>query len=629
MKLNMNKPILARIPFILASVIFYSSGLFAADETMHQQGLQDFNTYCASCHLGAMPEAPVVASLKLYPAARIVETLESGAMSTIGMALSNKQKHQIAFYLTGKKTVDNPAKAKLLTCKDQGITRPTLTASASWNGWGGQSSNVRHQKNESLLTTKNIHDLALKWAFAFPNATRVRSQPIVTPQMTFIGSQAGTIYALDTDTGCLHWDFQAIGEVRGAIYLHNDKSGSPRSLFFGDLKSNVYAIDAQTGRQLWQSKADSHPMAAITGSVMADLNNVYVPVSSLEIIAAAQPSYECCTFSGALVAFDIETGKQVWKTRTTETPKSTGKSSVGTNQYGPSGAPIWSGPTLDAKRALIYVTTGQNYSSPATDTSDSVLAINVKDGKIKWVTQVTKGDAWNGACMRKTANCPEEDGPDFDIGASAMLVADKAGKDWLIIGDKSGMVYALDPDNNGKILWQRRVGSGGTMGGVHWGMSTDGEKIYVGISDLPTNNRYSVGEPQPGLKALLLQTGELIWQYQPPFNCPKDGKFMCFNGISAAVSSSPGLVYAGSLDGMLHIVDAKKGEVLWQFNTKQDINTINGIKGFGGTIESDGPVIVNGELFITSGYDKWGEAPGNLLMVFSLPHNQSKTTHKN
>ena len=359
-------------------------------------------------------------------------------------------------------------------------------------------------------------------------------------------------------------------------------------------------------------------MATVTGSVIADKDKVYVPVSSSEIIAAARTNYKCSTFRGAFVALDRKTGKKIWTTYTTEEPKITGKNSDGVDQYGPSGAPIWSSPTFDKKRGLIYVATGQNYSSPATGTSDAAIAIDMKNGEIKWVTQVTKNDAWNGACIAKRPNCPKEDGPDFDIGASPMLVTDNEGVDRLIIGQKSGMVYALNPDNNGKILWQKRLGSGGTMGGVHWGMSSNGEQVYVGISDLPTRNKYAVGEKQPGLNAIDLETGERIWQYTPPFLCPKDGKFRCFNGISAAVSSSPGLIYAGTLDGMFRIFDAVKGKVLWEFDTTPAIKASNGIEGFGGAIESDGPVIADGKVFVTSGYDKWGETPGNLLLVFSL-----------
>jgi polyvinyl alcohol dehydrogenase (cytochrome) len=605
---------------LLLSLMASSASSFAVEapiDAMFSAGEKHFQTYCAGCHLGAMPEAPKVDALRLYPSSRIVEALESGVMSTVGLSLSKKDKQQVAYYLTGKLVEENRQDTHF-SCQENAVITPKLNVAASWNGWGSKASNARYQHQETLLSPANVKDLKLKWAFAFPQATRVRAQPVVTPQMTYIGSQEGIIYALDTETGCAHWQYQAESEVRGAVYLHHDDKGVPKALLFGDFKANVYALDAQTGALLWRSNVAYHTLATVTGSVIADQHKVYIPISSSEVIPAARPDYECCTFRGGLVALDIDTGQNIWTTYTTEEPKPTGESSVGTKQFGPSGAPIWSGPTLDAKRGLIYATTGQNYSSPATGTSDSVLAIDTNNGEIKWVTQVTKDDAWNGACIRKTPNCPKENGPDFDIGASAMLVTDKSGKDRLIIGQKSAMVYALDPDNKGKILWQLRLGSGGTMGGVHWGMSSDGQNVYAGVSDLPTNNPYKVGEPQPGLNAIDLVTGVRRWHYTPPNICSKEDKYQCFNGISAAVSSSPGLVYFGGLDGMFRITDEASGEVLWEFNTKQEIETSNGVKGYGGAIESDGPVIANGEVFVTSGYDKWGEAPGNLLLVFSI-----------
>jgi polyvinyl alcohol dehydrogenase (cytochrome) len=570
-----------------------------------------FQTNCAACHLGALPEAPKVEALKLYPPQRIVKALESGLMSTAGMALSRAEKRAVAEFLTGKTVAGSSNNATTYTCKSTGLDLPEAMSTLAWNGWGGKTGNRRHQDNDPGISPDNVTDLKLKWAFAFPDATRVRSQPTITQDMVYIGSQAGIVYAIDAETGCVHWEYLAKAEVRGALFLQQD------TLLFGDLDGSAYALDAQSGELKWRTKVHPSPLAVITGSVIADEKKVYVPVSSLEIIPAARVDYECCSFRGAVVAIDIQSGKKVWTTFTVDVPKPTYKTSAGTQQHGPSGAPVWSGPTLDVKRNLLYATTGQNYSTPATGTSDAVLAMDLSSGEIKWVTQVTKDDAWNGACSRNTPNCPKEDGPDYDIGASAMLSTAENGKQLLIIGQKSGMVYALDPDAKGKIVWKRRVGSGGTMGGVHWGMSTDNQKVYVGVSDLPTKNPYNVGEPHPGLHGLDLQTGKFIWRTELPNVCPKERKFLCFPGISAAVSSSPNLVYAGGLDGMFRIFSAAKGEILWEYDTKQAVSTINGVKGFGGSIESDGPVIANGNIYLTSGYDKWAEAPGNVLMVFS------------
>jgi len=608
----------ASVLFVLRSVVFVSSlliGLISVHADEQVDAGKIFKTSCAACHLGALPEAPKVEALRLYPPERIVNALESGSMSTAGMALSRAEKKAVAEFLTGKKITESNNNVTTYTCKSIGIDSPEVITELAWNGWGGKTGNRRHQDSDTGISPENVADLKLKWAFAFPDATRVRSQPTITQNMVYIGSQAGIVYALDAKTGCVQWEYLAKAEVRGALFLQQD------TLLFGDLDGNAYALDALSGDLKWRTKVHDNPLAVVTGSVIADENKVYVPVSSLEIILAARVEYECCSFRGAVVAIDIKSGEKVWTTYTTDVPKPTYKTSAGTQQHGPSGAPVWSGPTLDIKRNLLYATTGQNYSTPANGNSDAVLAMDLNSGEIKWVTQVTKGDAWNGACSRKTPNCPKENGPDFDIGASAMLTGPVNGKQLLIIGQKSGMVYALDPDAKGKIIWQQRVGSGGTMGGVHWGMSTDNQNVYVGVSDLPTNNPYIVGDPHPGLHGLDLKTGKFKWRTSLPNVCPKGGKFLCFPGISAAVSSSANLVYAGSLDGLFRIFSAANGEILWEFDTKQAVKSINDVKGFGGSIESDGAVIANGNVFITSGYDKWGESPGNLLMVFSVDGN--------
>ncbi|MBT4254892.1 MAG: PQQ-binding-like beta-propeller repeat protein, partial [Gammaproteobacteria bacterium] len=374
---------------------------------------------------------------------------------------------------------------------------------------------------------------------------------------------------------------------------------------------------ARTGELNWKKEVHDHPQATITGSVIAHGDTLIVPVSSLEVLLAARVGYSCCSFRGALVALSISTGEELWRTYTTEEPRPTILSTAGIQQYGPSGAPIWSSPTIDVERNLVYAGTGENYSSPANDYSDAVLAMDMLTGEIVWAAQLTKDDAWNGACSRGTPNCPEEDGPDYDIGASPILTRDENGREIILVGQKSGMVYALDPANNGALIWEQRAGSGGTMGGIHYGMSTNAEKVFVGVSDLPTNNPYNVGPAHPGVHALSLSTGEVVWRNDLPNKC-EESPFLCWQGISAAVSSTADLVFAGGLDGILRAFDTEDGSILWETNTRQSFGTRNGIEARGGSIESDGPVIVNGQVFITSGYEKWGEAPGNVLLVYSL-----------
>lgn len=598
-----------------------NAAAFVDDESTknstYQSGKSVFDTQCAACHLGAVPEAPTTEALKLFNPERIVTALTTGAMSTQGIPLTKQQKQEVAYYLTGKamrETGQHPMFSEF-ACK---TTTPMKTAKVLWNGWGGDIGNQRHQSSETILSPENIKTLSLKWAFGFPDTTRVRSQPVVTQDSLFIGSQEGIIFALDRKIGCIQWTFQAQAEVRGGIHIQTDKKGVAKNLLFGDFKANAYSLDARTGKLHWKVNVDSHPVATITGSVSAWGNTVFVPVSSLEVISAARDDYQCCSFRGALVALDIKTGKLKWRSFTTEKPKATSANDKGIMQYGPSGAPIWSRPTADPKRGVVYVTTGQNYSSPATLTSDAVLAFDMQNGAMVWSTQVWKNDAWNGACVRRRLNCPKEDGPDFDMGTGALLTTTSTGKDILLAGQKSGLAFAFDPEQNGKLLWQKRVGKGGTMGGVHWGLSSDGDNVFIGVSDLETNNPYAKGKPMPGVTSLSVLTGQENWQQILPDECPKDLKFRCYQGVSAAVSSSPDLVFAGGLDGVFRIYHAKTGEILWRDNTRRPYSTINNVKANGGAIEADGPVIADGEVFITSGYDKWGEIPGNVLLVYSL-----------
>lgn len=613
----------SRIFSICASVVCLlvtPAAVFSQDSELELEradGQAQYRLFCAECHEGALLEAPRRAAFELYTPERIVDALEYGVMATSGMGLTRTQKKNVALYLTGDRFDETRSTASNFSCDSSASAPASLTQSVAWNGWGGTSGNARHQVNESTLNQNNVAQLKLKWAFAFPGATRSRSQPTVTPEVTFIGSQEGTIYALDNNGGCPWWTFNADAEVRGAIYVDTNEAGIPETLLFGDFSGSAYAIDAHTGELRWKKEVHEHPQATLTGSVIAHEDTVFVPVSSLEILLAARTEYSCCTFRGAVVALSLSTGEELWRTYTTAEPKPTIKSTAGVQQFGPSGAPIWSSPTVDAKRGLVYVGTGENYSSPANGNSDAVLAMDMATGEIVWSAQLTKNDAWNGACSRNTPNCPEEDGPDYDIGASPILTTDETGRDIILVGQKSGMVYALDPAKDGELIWEQRAGSGGTMGGIHYGMSANGEKLFVGVSDLPTNNPYNVGPGHPGIHALSARSGEVLWRNDLPNQCGQDG-FLCWQGISAAVSSTSELVFAGGLDGILRAFHPDTGAILWETDTRKGFGLRNGIEARGGSIEADGPVIVEGQVFVTSGYEKWGEAPGNVLLVYSL-----------
>jgi polyvinyl alcohol dehydrogenase (cytochrome) len=279
--------------------------------------------------------------------------------------------------------------------------------------------------------------------------------------------------------------YTADSSVRAAISIGPVSATTAFAAYFGDLSGNIYAVNAESGKLLWKTKVDNHHAARITGAPTLHQGKLYVPVASLEEASAGVADYECCTFRGSVVALDVGTGKQLWKTYTVrEQARRLGKNKDGAQQWGPSGAAVWSSPTLDITRKILYVATGDNYSQPPSKTSDAVIAINMDSGRMLWVRQLTEKDTWNVGCMQAIANCPKDAGPDFDFASSPILVDLPGGKKALIAGQKSGMVYALDPDREGELLWQTRLGNGGILGGIEWGPATDDKNAYIALSDL-------------------------------------------------------------------------------------------------------------------------------------------------
>jgi polyvinyl alcohol dehydrogenase (cytochrome) len=310
----------------------------------------------------------------------------------------------------------------------------------------------------------------------------------------------------------------------------------------------------------------------------------------------------------------------LWKSHTIqEQPKLTGtKNSAGASMWAPAGAPIWGSLTIDEKRNLVYAGTGQAYTSPAAATSDSIIAFNLDTGGTVWVYQATQGDAWNMSCfIGQAANCPEEDGPDFDFGAPPVLLTLSSGKDILLAGQKSGFVYALDPDREGALLWKKRIGLGGFAGGVHWGMAADNDTLYAPNADTNFINKWQ-GERTPGLYALNAENGEQVWFTPAPDVCAEEDKPECDPGLSAAVNAIPGVVFAGGFDGHLRAYDSLTGAIIWDFDTAREFETLSGDIARGGSIESDGPAIAHGHVLVNSGYLFGGRMGGNVLLAFSV-----------
>ena len=576
-----------------------------------------YEAACASCHEGAVPKAPHRDMLGLMTPEAILQTLETGVMREEAAALSAEERVLVTEYIAGAKlgevaAADPPACAADLPPLD-------FSAGPAFVNWGIQSTNSRYIAEEAAgLAPDQLASLKPRWAARFPGANRARSQPNFAGGALFTGAHNGKVYALDMASGCLRWSYQASAEVRTGIVI--GAVGGPESrlfaAFFGDVLGNVYALDAATGAQLWRDRADDHPNATITGTPSLHEGRLYAPISSLEVALPVDPLYECCTFRGSVVAYEAATGQRIWKTYTIDEPATVqSQNRAGANMRGPSGAVIWNSPAIDAKRNQLYVGTGENMSSPATPTSDAIFAMRLDDGAVNWIHQATANDVWNSACdTENDHSCPPEGGPDFDFGAAIMLLTASDGRDLVIGGQKSGFVHALNPDDGG-LVWKTRVGRGGVQGGVHFGMAAAGDRLFVPISDMADGREYE-HPAKPGLHALDIRTGELLWHAPNPDACR--GRTYCYPGISQAVTAAGQVVYAGAMDGILRAHDMATGKVLWEIDSTAEFATVTGDATRGGSFGgAAGPIAHQGNLVLASGYGLYNHMPGNLLLVLA------------
>ncbi len=609
---------------ILFGVVFSLAVSVASGQTPDAEA--NFKAACAGCHEGGMDRAPNRSVLHEMSADRVLAAMESGPMISMAVRFDAKQRRDIAEFITGKPitgilTTMPPASAmcKTVPSEIQSLDGP------KWNGWGMNEMNSRFQGPTGAgFTAADVPRLKLKWAFAFPGELTRNAAATLAAGRLFVGSGSGLVYSLDAASGCIHWYYDAKAAVRSAPLIARVRTGSGMryAVIFGDQRAYMHALDASTGQPLWKRQLDDYPVARTTGSSVFYKGRVFVGVSSSEEGSGSVPTYECCRFRGSVVALDAGTGKIVWKRYMVDPAKPRGKNKLGVQLWGPSGVPIWSSPAVDARLGRIYVTTGDNYSEPASRYSDSFVALDANTGAILWARQMTAMDAYTSACrLPDRTNCPTSNGPDFDFGSSPILVNLPNGKRLLVAGQKSGIVHALDPDHRGKVLWQARVGQGGTQGGVQWGQATDGTELYVANSDLGrivvpfANNTDADPKRGGGMFALRLIDGQRIW-FTAPATCGERPR--CSPAQSGAVSAISGVVFSGSYDGHLRAYSADDGKVVWDFDTERAYHTVDGEPGRGGSLDGAGPVIGGGLIFVNSGYAASGGQPGNVLLAFSV-----------
>lgn len=576
-------------------------------------GKVHYQRACASCHEGQVKKAPHREMLGLMTPEAVLGTMTQGLMQVQSAALSAQERKEVAEYIGGRSLGEAMAMDLPACSSDLGLQLESALAPANW---GLQLTNDRDAEQAGVAPSQ-ISTLSADWAVAFPGANRVRSQPLLVGGLLFAGSHGGNVYALDQATGCQIWRYEAAAEVRTGIVFSGWDPEQPQSmpsLYFGDVLGNVYRLDAATGEEQFRVRADDHPNATITGTPSLYADTLYVPVSSLEVSLAVDPRYPCCTFRGSVVALDRASGATRWKTYTiAQTPTVQRTNSAGTPMYGPSGAVIWNSPAIDVDRGQLYVGTGENMSSPATLTSDAIMALDLADGSVRWSFQATANDVWNTACdTDQPASCPPENGPDFDFGAAVILAAGSNGEERVLAGQKSGLVHALDPDT-GELIWQTRVGRGGIQGGVHFGMAAAEGRVYVPVTDMDDGRSYE-HESRPGLHALDIATGAQLWYTPVPDVCA--GRAYCHPGFSQAVTTADGLVYAGGMDGVLRVYQADTGKEIYALDTTEEFVTVSGEVTRGGSFGgAAAPMVHKGRIFVSSGYGLYNHMAGNLLLA--------------
>lgn len=587
-----------------------------------QDGAALFKTYCSRCHeAGEQQPAPSRDTLKQLSPEQIVTALEKGAMNAQGAERSRAERRALAEYLSGKPldTMVNPIPRSAFCQSPEAPFRSAATG-PSWNGWGVTAQNTRFQSAGAAgLSPDDVPRLKLKWAFGFPGATSASAQPVVFAGRVYVGSWEGDLYSLDANTGCIRWMMETEAGIRSAVTIGKAATGAGYAAYFGDLAANVYAVDAGTGKLLWKVKVDDYPLARVTGSPTLREGRLYIPLSAREESQVADPTFVCCKFRGNVVALDATTGKRIWKTYVIEQePRPTQKSRAGTQLWGPAGAGIWNSPTVDPKQNAVYVGTGNSYSFPPVKTTDAIVALDMKTGKIRWVRQMTDLDVWNGGCRVGDPIVCSEDAPDYDFGASPILVERKDGGRILLAGNKSAILYALDPDRDGKIVWQQKIGRGGTSGGILWGPATDGQAIYAATTDVvrAANGRDIDPNIGGGITAVDIGGGDKLWSTPHP---PCGDRRPCSPTQPAAVSAFPGVVFSGSNDGHIRAYASKDGKIIWDYDTVHEFRSVNGVKASGGSINNGGPAIAGGMLFTNSGYSHHsGIIPGNVLLAFAV-----------
>ena len=609
-------------------------------------GVAIYEARCKACHEGGVQRAPDRAALAQRTPDDIVHAMTGGIMTPMAQGLSDADKQAVAAYLTtaGPQAQGRPSGIEMPRIAVKGPSAPDPRCASNppiratpgdWASTGIDERSSRFQRRPGL-TAADLPRLKVKWSYAMTGG----GQPTVIGDWLFVTNRSGKFYALDAHTGCVHWSVDDLVSRTTPMVIRSPISPSGWLTVVGQNDRIVRAFDAQTGKELWRSaQLEDHAISLLTGSPVIAGRRLLVPISSIEEAAAMSKSYACCTFRGSLAALDLATGKLLWKTTMIPEPaRVVREKDTGQKLTGPAGAAIWAAPSLDLKRGQVYVVTGDSYTDVDTIGPDAVLALDIKTGAIRWRRQVTERDNFIMGCgpTSTSGNCPTPMGPDYDFGATPILMTLKGGKQVLVAGQKSGIVYGLNPDT-GALVWKTQVGVGSALGGVEWGIGANDTHVFVPIADfgplmaeMRPGSGFGRGGPpaRPGLYALNPATGAIVWSTPAPkapcvYASDKGKPSICARSQSAAPAVLPDMVFEGAMDGWFRAYDARTGKILWEDSTtSRTYDTVNGVKGQpGGGIDGMGPTVANGMVYVVSGNNgaaRVGSNGVNVLLAYSI-----------
>ncbi len=595
----------------------------AAGEAVYKQ-------HCAACHDNPdATKAPPREALARVSALNITNALIMGKMVAQGAPLSAVEVSNVSDYLSAGEANATGWIAPNTCTGDRRV--PKLDAKPTVSGFGFDYSNKRELSfAQAGLKPGDLDNLEVAWTMAFPQVGTMRGQAAIVGDTMFLPmSDNNRVFALDIggDKPCVQWVYDG-GRALRTSAGYGELSTGQKIVMVGDMGGFVHALDAKTGRKLWETNVSFFKNQMVTSTPVLYKDRVYAPVSQYELASAMADAYVCCKARGGVTAIDAKTGTKVWAQATMPEAQPIKDRGDGQFIWGPSGAPIWNSASIDVKRNRLYVGTGEANSGPAHPNTDALMSFDLDTGKILWSHQATADDVYNAGCYpgRETnKNCS---GPtvyrDVDFGASTILATAPNGKDIVLGGQKSGSMWAMNPDD-GKVVWRTALGHGTAMGGIHWGIAADDKFVYAPISNtgrpVTTDPAYDPNLIKPGLFALNLNDGSVAWSFYTQADCAGDRKArmpQCARlfGLSGAPTVIGDYVVSGGLDGWLYVLDKKTGALKWKYDTAQTYQGVNGVEGNGGSIDAASIIATHGLLIMNSGYGMFGQAPGNVMIAF-------------